>query len=202
MVLAMQRGPVVVPSSPAVPQQQHGPNALQMSEPSSFNISLTLHQSYQVSPRFRLDKISQGCGKGGGGLSACSWTQLCCSVEPASSCGSCSVTERFNHQEAEPRRGWLIRQRRLDNMHDSGCLSGCLLLPSIILISLDGFLYSTATNTEAFTVAQLSPSPTWGLNYWKRIWRHSKRFSSILIKLVPSCRMTLNNHKTQEMMEK
>lgn len=67
MVLAMQRGPVVVPSSPAVPQQQHGPNALQMSEPSSFNISLTLHQSYQVSPRFRLDKISQGCGKGGGG---------------------------------------------------------------------------------------------------------------------------------------
>lgn len=63
MVPAMQRRPVVVPSSPAVPQQQHGPNALQMSEPSSFNISLTLHQSYQVSPRFRLDKISQGCGK-------------------------------------------------------------------------------------------------------------------------------------------
>lgn len=55
----MQRWPVVVPSSPAVPQQQHGPNAVQMSEPSSFNISLTLHQSYQVSPRFRLDKISQ-----------------------------------------------------------------------------------------------------------------------------------------------
>lgn len=65
MVLAMRRGPVVVPSSPAVPQQQHGPNALQMSQPSSFNISLTLHQSYQVSPRFRLDKISQGCGKEG-----------------------------------------------------------------------------------------------------------------------------------------
>lgn len=130
MVLAMRRGPVVVPSSPAVPQQQHGPNALQMSEPSSFNISLTLHQSYQVSPRFRLDKISQGCGKGGEKkLSACSWTQLCCSVEPASSCGSRSVTERFNHQEAEPGRGRLIRQRRLDNTHGSGCL----LLPSIIV---------------------------------------------------------------------
>lgn len=59
----MQRWPVVVPSSPAVPQQQHGPNAVQMSEPSSFNISLTPHQSYQVSPRFRLDKISQDRGK-------------------------------------------------------------------------------------------------------------------------------------------
>lgn len=62
-VSAMQRWPVVVPSSPAVPQQQHGPNAVQMSEPSSFNISLTPHQSYQVSPRFRLDKISQDRGK-------------------------------------------------------------------------------------------------------------------------------------------
>lgn len=63
IVFAVQRWPVVVPSSPAVPQQQHGPNVVQMSEPSSFNISLTLHQSYQASPRFRLDKISQDCGK-------------------------------------------------------------------------------------------------------------------------------------------
>lgn len=81
------------PSSPAVPQQQHGPNALQMSEPSSFNISLTLHQSYQVSPRFRLDKISQDCGKGekkkrkGRRLQL----QLCCSANPASSRGSRSL---------------------------------------------------------------------------------------------------------------
>lgn len=61
--------------------QQHGPNADQMSEPSSFNISLTLHQSYQVSPRFCLDKISQDCGKKQKRkkrISACSWTSLLC----------------------------------------------------------------------------------------------------------------------------
>lgn len=40
-------------------QQQHSPNAVQMSQPSSFHISLTLHRSYQVRHRALLDNISQ-----------------------------------------------------------------------------------------------------------------------------------------------
>lgn len=88
-----------------------------MSEPSSFNISLTPHQSYQVSPRFRLDKISQGRGekkkKEKGSAPAAGFG---CSVKRASSCRSCSLTKTLFYQEVEPR--FIQQQPRFNSLHE------------------------------------------------------------------------------------